>query len=484
MIAKLLSSFFISFLMGFFVVSLLWRRQRRTYTEIVLLCCLAVGFGFGLSSCLLFGWLCFVDSPHFARSYVVPEVIILISLGVGYYLSTKRPFSTNEEREAVPGDDNGRLSRMFSTIFVVVLLSSIAGFLLLAIAQKHGDWDAWAVWNLRARFLARGTEHWRTAFVQSEGISHADYPLLLPLTIARGWKYLGSESFSVPIILAFLFTFASVGVLWSSLVLLRGKRAAYLAGTVVLGVDFYVSSGASQYADIVIGFFMMCTLVILALYRELPNNADSGLTVLGGLAAGFAAWTKNEGLLFLAVFVGSYLVIPWLAGRRVGLREASMFMAGLIPVLMVIAWFKAWIGPVYYLRDAPTLGAMQYYLEPGSLVRKLTTASRYQVVGKAMAKELLSFHARKLGITPLLALYSVCALPKDRRVISSTTGMGMAIVGLMLVGYFFVYVTTPMNLVWHLNTSLSRLVAQLWPSVVFVLFMAISAPESGGKSPA
>ncbi len=41
----------------------------------------------------------------------------------------------------------------------------------------------------------------------------------------------------------------------------------------------------------------------------------------------------------------------------------------------------------------------------------------------------------------------------------------------MLIGYFFVYVLTPLDLAYHLATSLNRLFLQLWPGVIFLFFM-------------
>ena len=52
-----------------------------------------------------------------------------------------------------------------------------------------------------------------------------------------------------------------------------------------------------------------------------------------------------------------------------------------------------------------------------------------------------------------------------------------AILLLMLVGYFFVYVMTPLDLTYHLITSLNRLFLQLWPSVILLVFMIAGTPE-------
>jgi hypothetical protein len=47
----------------------------------------------------------------------------------------------------------------------------------------------------------------------------------------------------------------------------------------------------------------------------------------------------------------------------------------------------------------------------------------------------------------------------------------------MFVAYFFAYVITPMDLTWHLGTSLGRLYVQLWPSFIFLSLAAFGSAE-------
>jgi len=58
---------------------------------------------------------------------------------------------------------------------------------------------------------------------------------------------------------------------------------------------------------------------------------------------------------------------------------------------------------------------------------------------------------------------------------------------LTLAGYFAVYVLTPLDLHYHLTTSLNRLFLQLWPGAIFLVFMAAapgqaSLPESAAET--
>jgi hypothetical protein len=45
------------------------------------------------------------------------------------------------------------------------------------------------------------------------------------------------------------------------------------------------------------------------------------------------------------------------------------------------------------------------------------------------------------------------------------------VLGLMLVSYYVVYVTTPFDITWHVTTSVDRLLVQLWPALVLTVFL-------------
>jgi hypothetical protein len=53
---------------------------------------------------------------------------------------------------------------------------------------------------------------------------------------------------------------------------------------------------------------------------------------------------------------------------------------------------------------------------------------------------------------------------------------------LILAGYFFIYLITPYDLRWHLRFSLNRLFLQLWPSAVFLFFLAAPIPTTPANS--
>src|SRR5262249_355815 len=128
---------------------------------------------------------------------------------------------------------------------VLILVSSATTFLFIALEKIHGDWDAWFIWNMRARFFFRGGYHWSDAF--SEITQHSDYPFLLPASVAGQWLLLGRETTAAPIMIAFFFLLATSALLTFAVQRLRGDLQASLSLLVLLGCPFMIFHSASQY---------------------------------------------------------------------------------------------------------------------------------------------------------------------------------------------------------------------------------------------
>lgn len=481
MIPGLSTSLLVAFLLGFLAVRLAWPAPSAGNAGRVLRGCLAVGFGLGITSCWFFWWFCLVTArTTWFGSAVIPEVLAAAALGIVWRRGWGTRRSGAAEAEYAEAD-GGRLT--LTDWLLGGLLLAMGGCALVLFARTslwrpNGDYDAVAVWNMRARFFALGTDHWRSAFAASPGLPHPDYPLLIPATVGRLWKYMGNEARVGPAVVGFLFTLSSLGVVSASLAILRGRRAGLVAGIVVLGMTPFVALGAAQYADVPMAFFAVSAIALAALWDTAPGDLQRGLLILAGAAAAFCAWTKNEGLLFFVLFVAVRVVCSLRGGWRSGSREAAALLAGALPVLITLAYFKLRIAAgIYYLKVGSYAGngPMGAFLDPATTAQKLRDASRYWTIARAMAAEIFRLGGRVLGLAPLLLLYLLVANTKRQR-LREVAG-SVLVLALMLAGYFAVYLTTPLILSLHLETSLSRLLLQLWPGSVFVIFML-----AGGRS--
>ena len=476
MILELILSLAPSLLLGLFIVSLLWPSLPNRRSSLLVRICLSFGIGSGISSLLFFLWLCAFASrgAHFSI-LVFTEIALLLIACLACVFRVRNTADSTITWPEPPERFNKSYARICAITFWALILCGAASFVLRSMSNPHGDHDAVALWNLRARFFARGTEQWRKAFSDTASIPHPDYPLLLPTTIARSWKYLGQQPVLVPMTVAFLFTFSTVGLTCASLRLLRDREAGYIAGSVLLGVNSFISLGASQYADTVMGFFMLAAIALMAVYNSGAENRNSGLLVLSGACAALCAWVKNEGILFFLLFVAVGLVLSYLRKGLADCRlEAARILIGAIPVLLVVLYFKLRVtsGNYYLTVGGQSANAMRVFLDPGTIHEKLSSFSRYLLISKSMVSQIIHLGGGTIGIVPLLGLYLLASrVKRDDFVIAEH---GIVVLTLLLIGYFFVYLTTPLNLEFHLRTSLQRLLIQLWPSFVFLYFLVVS----------
>jgi hypothetical protein len=243
---------------------------------------------------------------------------------------------------------------------------------------------------------------------------------------------------------------------------------------ILMGSPFFIFMGASQFADIPFAFFMLVTLVMLLIGMREENPA--GPLILAGIAAGLCAWTKNEGLLFFAIAAGCLLVTAiFTCGRRPALRRIVPFLAGALPILLMVLYFKLRLAPSGYLAAGFTLSSLSMKLFDVSRYAEITSA--FFITGISFTQGLIDarvgmqLNPGAVNILLLIGYLFLVGVRIDRQdrigIIQSA-----AILSLMAAGYFFIYVLTPLDLGYHLATSLNRLFLQLWPGVIFLLFMA------------
>jgi len=448
---------------GFLLVSLGWSSRSAFASDLLFRISLSIGFGVGIFSVVFFGW-----RAIGVGSLAVVDLLIFALLLVSFLLFRAR--GAPDAHEEIDGAS--WLRRILTVAFVIALSAALYADIGRMLVHPHGDgWDAFAIWNLHARFLFRGGSHWRDGFTTLIPWSHPDYPLLLPAGIAHFWTYLGHDDPAVPATISLLFTFGTVGLLFSALSILRSRAAAMLGGLTLLTTPFFIEQGAAQYADIPLAFFILATTVFLCVHDEDVRNGPKvhRVLVLAGLAAGFAAWTKNEGLLFLGAILAARVLVLIRLNKRVATQpkprreqrlDLLLLLAGVAPVFLVTAWFKHSVAPPGDL-----------FSDSATMLHKMLDPARYWAVIQWYAKGFLRF-GDWLGIPGtllLMAWYFAAGKEKDGK---SGPGFRTSLLALILTltGYFAVYLITPYDIYWHLRFSLPRLFLQLWPSAIFLFF--------------
>jgi hypothetical protein len=163
-------------------------------------------------------------------------------------------------------------------------------------------------------------------------------------------------------------------------------------------------------------------------------------------------------------------------GDRPTRRRLLNLGAGLLLPLLVVVSFKLTLAPPNDLLS--TLGVER-------TLGRLTDWSRYATVLRAYAVHLATFGANGLpGAVWPLAVFAVAlgwnAIERRRPWAGAVT----IALGLLLAGHFMVFVSMADELARLLASSLDRLILQLWPSTLFLIFMvARTLEEVGGREP-
>jgi Dolichyl-phosphate-mannose-protein mannosyltransferase len=483
--------------LGYLAINSVWPHKNSTFSALMIGVSLAPGFGLGIFSVV--SWL----THLFGYAHVIAvDASLLILLGLTYSLrraraaketthslssraqsrdlafasqSLNQSFTAVLTKAADIPDINtpGWLARVLTASFAIAVVTALYQATVRVIAHPHGEgWDAFAIWNLHARFLFLGGAHWRDGFNSIIPWSHPDYPLLLPAAIAHLWTYLGHDEPLGPAIVGMVFTFSTFALLVSSLVTLRGRNAAMLGGLALSSTPFFIEQGTSQYADVPLSFFILASIVLLHVARIHDSNSHKlAPMMLSAMAAGFAAWTKNEGLLFLSALLVTQVWVAISSSRRQDSsgelpgdwRLLAYFLLGAAPLLLLIFWFK---------HDIAAPGDL--FSSPSTMIQKILKPTRYWIILQWFAKELLRFGNWWIvpGTVVMLAFYLSIF---KRRKSENRPALHVSALTLLLTlaGYFAIYLITPRDLYWHLRFSLNRLFLQLWPSAIFLFFLFV-----------
>ncbi len=425
---------------------------------------LGAGLGVGVLSLLYF----------LVKLLLGPSSIVYGAVEITALLASAGACRVIRDR-AVVGEEPRRLAGWLWLLPVatgVCLILAVAQFADSSAASPYGNWDAWSIWNLRAKLLAQPNAAWRDAFSPvlnqqaGAGATHGDYPLLLSAYIARCWSLTSSiGDVTAPIAVAGLFSLATVGLLIGGLAILRGWTTALTGGIILLGTAEFLHNSAWQLADVPVGFFYLAAFVLFLLLDA--AGGARRVAVVAGIALGCAAWTKDEGMFFAVFAMLALTAWQMLSKPGARLRTLALLAAGAVLPLAVSIYFKIFLAPQGIW--AP--------LTLSAAASRLVDASRYALIFGGLWNEWLDLGR---GIAhPALCLAVLAACLGVSREWLRRPGV-LAACGLLLAittAYFFSYVVTPLELAWHLSTSAGRLMVQLVPATIFLALAVCRSAE-------
>ncbi|MEK6795751.1 MAG: hypothetical protein AABZ39_13300, partial [Spirochaetota bacterium] len=395
--------YLVSAAIGFFVLHLIVPEKEGMGPLTRLWCSIAAGFG--VASLILFALLL---SPiqDVRMALIIIESTVLVCTGAAA-LALRRIHWKAPAMDFFRDIVKDRFALVLAACLCFGLIASLIYFFMYAQVGPHGGWDTITIWNFRARGLFRGRDMLSHVFSPLLTFDHhADYPLFIPLTVLHGWLYAGKETFIAPITVSFIFTYGTLAVLMESIYRHRGTMGALIGGCTLLGIQVFHHTGAIQYADMPLAFFYLAAVV--PVYDFMSSGKRSSL-ILAGIFTAMAAWTKNEGLSFLAAAAlawGVHSLFLFRDGKRPllrFLREAFFFMLGALPFVTAIAVFKKTF-PI--ANDIVGNGGTKF-------IGYITDIGRYRMIGGLFTGYF--FQTRLYTIIPVMIIVLLCALGLRKR---------------------------------------------------------------------
>jgi hypothetical protein len=421
----------------------------------------AAGLGTGMSAAVLMIWRFLAPQDWFA---LFPWVDVSVwSLVAAWALRTRSGIHSNYRRRPSHG--------VLVAALVAMTAVSLVYFVLHQVRMPHGEWDAWAIWNLKARFLVRGGAYWQDVY--STAIPHPGYPHLIPSAVARLWMWLGSEAPLAGAVVAAVFTYATPAVVMGSLAFLRDWTAALWGGLLVVAGTPLTYYGAWQVADVPLGFFMLTSVALIAI--DMVSEERWWFAVVAGLAVGLSGLVKDEGLPFMIAMTLGYVGYQVLGRRRYSFRDRSARAAGFMSAALPL-WCLLVVGRS--LAPAQALDAA--FTDPASL-SKVADLGRHSLIIKAFITEAWGWAGVSLvGVVPVfVSAFLLAGLHRARRTLCAARAAIVAL-GMMTAAYYAAFLVTPYDLSWHV-LSLNRILVHVWPTFVWAFCLVVSFdPDRSG----
>lgn len=322
---------------------------------------------------------------------------------------------------------------------------------LIALQQIYGYWDAWAIWNTKAKFLTSG--NWQQLFSPQIKWMHPDYPLLLPSIVATGWSISGAYSPVVPFMVALLFSW-SIYLLVKDWVSHLFNNSVYgvLGGLLMISLPAFLRWSGSQYADIPLANFILLGSILLYFST---NNLS---VFISGFAFGLAIFTKNEGLLYFILILVSLTYTFWKINKKIPFNSLLLLVGGALPGILSSFIVKNHAARNEFITNLPEIiSSISFH--------------RFFLVIERFLHEFLAW--KEWMVFWIIAILFLVFLHKQEKKHYFWNTFFTALIVLCFISFFLIYLVTPQDVVWHIQTSFNRLLIQIFPLVIISVFIRL-----------
>jgi hypothetical protein len=288
---------------------------------------------------------------------------------------------------------------------------------------------------------------------------HADYPLNIQLSETFMYMSMDCLNDALVKIIFPLFFAATLCVLYFALRRSAGRTYALVFTFILASIPHYNNYATNAYLEVPLAFYIFVGGVFLVRWIE---DSSAGAMALSAVSVALAGWTKNEGLMYCAIFAALAFASVVFRFRRVSMKDifcAFAYSGIILCVTLPWAAVKAkWgianeeialanLNPANLARQLPKLGAVFYELQ-----KQLFGPKKWNIFWPAFMIA-LALRAKRLLRPPQAYL--------------------AAMIALALAGYALMYMISYVDVSFFASKTWARFLLDFLPLAVYLLALLL-----------
>ena len=437
---------FLLIIIGYTILSIF---PKNNYFNPLQRLALSYGLGTGFLSLTMF---IFILLGVHARLSFIPIIVITII----FFIKLKIFKNLKTDLKTIVLSIKNSKFNLIEYSCIIILATEIVIIFCYWFIYPIYRWDAIAIWDAKAKYLFfDGNLDFLSWHIPNE-----DYPLLVPLNLTFFYSIFFQYHYFSKILFTFFFIFLILFI-FSSLRFFKLNRTYSLLIVILIGSFPSVFEHATiAYADLTLTFFYTISIILLFYYFK---TKETTFLFYSAFFMGFMAWTKNEGIGLLAVNLGIFIIYNTFILLKKNIRFKkyiiNLLIILIIPFSIYLPWFLT--GIIYEL---PSDTYTSHLIDLFSIEKSIQDLDI-----------IFKFITTTLNISLIFwILFLLMLIINYDSILKEEVFFLILLIIFHFLLYIGIYIITPFNLEWHLQTSFEREILHLIPICGFLNGMVLS----------
>lgn len=411
-----------------------------------------VGLGLVTMEMLLFYFLKVPLSP--TRILIPFAVLLFINAVVNIFV-----FPNGFAKKPCCKKDEGR-SGVMAIFLMVGIAFEVAYAFFRALIKPIESYDAIAIYAVKAKMLYLSKAINSEFFIAIKAFPHPDYPLNIPF--AETFLYMCMRDLDDVMVKAIfpLFFTAALAILYYAIRRFATKTYALVFVFILATIPQFNSYAANAYHELPLACYYLASAVLLL--RWFGDTSLTRYLPLSAVLVGFAAWTKNEGLLYCVVNMAVLAV--FIARNFDKIKIKNLFFAAAYPVIIVLMMLP-------WVIIKRTYGITNSEINLVNINIQYLIAQVHKLMPIAYEFQKQFFGPKRWNIFWPAAL--TIAVIFYRRATSGLAGYIALSITLAVAGYVLFYLISYVDVVYFLSKTWSRFLLHFLPVAVLWIAMIL-----------